>query len=108
MTTRMLLLAELGVVIASAQAPNTAAATTAPAQPALTIQAPTPFYDPPANVPKKPGVLVRTEQLKGTAIPKGTRGWRILYTTSVNDKTPATAVAIVLAPTNPPPGPRPV
>jgi len=36
------------------------------------------------------------------------RGWRILYTTSVNDSTPATAVATVFAPTEPRAGPRPV
>jgi pimeloyl-ACP methyl ester carboxylesterase len=36
------------------------------------------------------------------------RGWRILYATSVDDSTPATAVATVFAPTNPPAGPRPV
>ncbi|HKT79735.1 MAG TPA: lipase family protein, partial [Vicinamibacterales bacterium] len=39
---------------------------------------------------------------------KGMRGWRILYTTTVNDKTPATAVATVFAPVNPPAGPLPV
>jgi pimeloyl-ACP methyl ester carboxylesterase len=36
------------------------------------------------------------------------RGWRILYATTVDDSTPATAVATVFAPTNPPAGPRPV
>jgi pimeloyl-ACP methyl ester carboxylesterase len=36
------------------------------------------------------------------------RGWRILYATSVDDNTPATAVATVFAPTDPPAGPRPV
>jgi pimeloyl-ACP methyl ester carboxylesterase len=36
------------------------------------------------------------------------RGWRILYATTVDDSTPATAVATVFAPTDPPAGPRPV
>jgi hypothetical protein len=36
------------------------------------------------------------------------RGWRILYATTVNDGTPATAVAIVFAPADPPAGARPV
>jgi pimeloyl-ACP methyl ester carboxylesterase len=34
------------------------------------------------------------------------RGWRILYATTVDDSTPATAVATVFAPTDPPAGPR--
>ncbi|MGH8094388.1 MAG: lipase family protein [Chthoniobacterales bacterium] len=41
-------------------------------------------------------------------LPAGTRGWRILYTTTVDDSTPAMAAAIVVAPTNPPAGLRPV
>jgi pimeloyl-ACP methyl ester carboxylesterase len=36
------------------------------------------------------------------------QAWRILYTTTVDDSTPATAAATVFAPANPPPGPRPV
>jgi pimeloyl-ACP methyl ester carboxylesterase len=36
------------------------------------------------------------------------RGWRILYATTVDDSTPAAAVATVFAPTDPPAGPRPV
>jgi pimeloyl-ACP methyl ester carboxylesterase len=41
-------------------------------------------------------------------LPAGMRGWRILYATTVDDNTPATAVATVFAPTDPPAGPRPV
>ena len=41
-------------------------------------------------------------------LPAGIRGWRILYATAVDDSTPATAVATVFAPTDPPAGPRPV
>jgi len=74
----------------------------------VTTHAPDAFYDPLAQVPGKPGSLLRSEPLKDVMLPGGVRGWRILYTTSVNDSTPATAVATVFAPANPPPGPRPV
>ena len=57
---------------------------------------------------RQPGALLRSEPLKDVILPAGTRGWRILYATTVDDNTPATAVAIVFAPTNPPAGPRPV
>jgi pimeloyl-ACP methyl ester carboxylesterase len=66
------------------------------------------FYDPPVPLPKRPGTLLRSEPLKDVLLPKGMRAWRILYTTTVDDKTPATAVAIVFAPVDPPAGPLPV
>ena len=74
----------------------------------VTARAPDGFYDPPAHVPQKPGVLLRSEPLEEVMLPAGMRGWRILYTTTVNDTTPATAVATVFAPINMPAGPRPV
>jgi pimeloyl-ACP methyl ester carboxylesterase len=74
----------------------------------ITVHPPDAFYDPPVNLPKRPGALLRSESLKNVTLPPGMRGWRILYTTTVNDRTPATAVATVFAPTNLPPGPRPV
>src|SRR5262245_20708846 len=74
----------------------------------ITTHAPDAFYDPPPDVPKKPGVLVRSEPLRGLTLPTGVRGWRILYTTTINDATPATAVATVFAPIDMPAGPRPV
>jgi hypothetical protein len=52
--------------------------------------------------------LLRSEPLEDVILPTGIRGWRILYATSVDDNTPATAVATVFAPTHPPAGPRPV
>src|SRR5262249_55759843 len=58
--------------------------------------------------PQKPGVLLRREPLEDVMLPAGMQGWRILYTTTVNDTTPATAVATVFAPINMPAGPRPV
>jgi pimeloyl-ACP methyl ester carboxylesterase len=59
-------------------------------------------------MPRKPGALLRSEPLKDVILPAGIRGWRILYATTVDDNTPATAVAIVFAPTDPSTDPRPV
>jgi pimeloyl-ACP methyl ester carboxylesterase len=74
----------------------------------ITMEAPDAFYDPPADVPHKPGALLRSEPLKDVILPTGVRGWRILYATTVDDTTPATAVATVFAPTSPTAGPHPV
>jgi pimeloyl-ACP methyl ester carboxylesterase len=57
-------------------------------------------------LPHQPGALLRSEPLKGVTLPAGIKGWRILYTTTVNDTTAATAVAVVFAPTDPPAGLR--
>src|SRR6267142_6197568 len=74
----------------------------------ITAHAPDAFYDPPSDMSHQPGALLRSEPLKDVILPAGTRGWRILYATPVDDSTPATAVATVFAPTDPPPGPRPL
>jgi len=74
----------------------------------ITVHAPDAFYDPPTDMPREPGALVRSEPLKDVILPPGVRGWRILYATTVDDNTPATAVAIVFAPTDSSAGPRPV
>jgi alpha-beta hydrolase superfamily lysophospholipase len=74
----------------------------------ITAHAPDAFYDPPSDMSRQPGALLRSEPLKDVILPAGVRGWRILYATTVDDSTPATAVATVFAPTNPPAGPRPV
>ena len=74
----------------------------------VTTRAPDAFYIPPPDVPSKSGALLRSELLKDVTLPSGMRGWRILYTTTVDDKTPATAVATVFAPLDPPMGPRAV
>ena len=97
----------------STTATNSSAASAAPSlpqvvAPGITARAPDAFYDPPANVPNKPGVLLRSEPLNGVTLPAGLEGWRILYTTTVSDSSPATAVATVFAPLNLPTGPRPV
>ena len=77
-------------------------------RPSITMEAPDGFYDPPPDVLRKPGALLRSEPLKDVILPAGVRGWRILYATNVDDNTPATAIAIVFAPTNSSTGPRPV
>jgi pimeloyl-ACP methyl ester carboxylesterase len=89
------------VAIGAASASQTQAA-------GLTARIPDAFYDPPADLPGQPGILLRSEPLEHVTLPAGMRGWRILYTTTINDTTSATAVATVFAPVNPPEGPRPV
>lgn len=65
------------------------------------------FYTPPSQVPAAPGALLRSEPFTG-GVPAGARAWRILYTTTRDDHSPAVASAVVLAATRIPPGPRPV
>lgn len=77
-------------------------------QASIAAHAPDAFYDPPRNLPRERGALLRKEQLTNVTLPAGIRGWRILYTTSVDDRTPATAIATVFAPIDPITGPRPV
>jgi pimeloyl-ACP methyl ester carboxylesterase len=74
----------------------------------ITAHAPDAFYDPPSDLPHQTGALLRSEPLKDVILPVGMRGWRILYTTTVDDSTPATAVATVFAPKDRFEGPRPV
>src|SRR6516165_6733053 len=74
----------------------------------IAMHAPDAFYDPPGGLPRKPGALLGSEPLKDMLLPADLRGWRILYATTVDDNTPATAVAIVFAPTDSSAAPRPV
>ena len=74
----------------------------------VTTRAPDAFYIPAPDLRNQSGALLRSEPLRDVTLPRGTRGWRILYTTTVDDKTPATAVATVFAPLDPPMGIRPV
>jgi pimeloyl-ACP methyl ester carboxylesterase len=94
--------------VTNAAAARSAAALSQAIVPGIAVRAPDAFYDPPASVPTKPGVLLRSEPLKGVTLPAGLQGWRILYTTTVSDTWPATAVATVFAPLDLPTGPRPV
>jgi pimeloyl-ACP methyl ester carboxylesterase len=91
-----------------ASSESSAAPTPQGVRASITAHAPDAFYDPPSDLSRQPGVLLRSEPLKDVILPAGMRGWRILYATTVNDGTPATAVATVFAPTDPPAGPRPV
>ena len=93
---------------ASAATVQQTAPTTGDYRALITARAPDAFYDPPGHVPNTPGTLLRSEPLKNVILPPGMQGWRILYTTTVDDNTPATAVATVFAPTPLPAGPRPV
>lgn len=92
----------------AASASRTTSTTPAAVDITVTVRAPDAFYDPPADLPNRPGSLLRSEPLKDVTLPIGTRGWRILYTTTIDDGTPATAVATVFAPSDMPAGPRPV
>src|SRR5436190_1394574 len=74
----------------------------------ITAHAPDAFYDPPSDMSLQPGALLRSEPLKDVILPAGMRGWRIFYATTVDDSTPATAVATVFAPIDPPAGLRPI
>jgi hypothetical protein len=96
------------ITATNAAAASAAAGVSQAIAPGITVRAPDAFYDPPPNVPNKPGVLLRSEPLKGVTLPAGLQGWRILYTTTVSDTSPASAVATVFAPLNLPTGPRPV
>ena len=91
-----------------ASSESSAAPTPQGVRASITAHAPDAFYDPPSDMPHQPGALLRSEPLKDVILPAGIRGWRILYATTVDDSTPATAVATVFAPTDPPAGPRPV
>lgn len=66
------------------------------------------FYDPPPDPPREPGILLRSAPLGRDGLPAGLRGWRILYTTSIDDETPAVASGTVFASADPHAAPRPV
>ncbi len=74
----------------------------------LAARAPDGFYFPPKDVPDTPGRLLGSQRLKGVKLPYGMQGWRILYTTTIDDETRATAVATVFAPASLPREPLPV
>jgi hypothetical protein len=74
----------------------------------ITAHAPDAFYAPPPDRSREPGALLRSEPLKDVVLPADMRGWRILFATTVDDSTPATAVATVFAPTDSSAGACPV
>src|SRR4029077_3970618 len=91
-----------------ASSESSAAPTPQGVRASITAHAPDAFYDPPSDLSRQPGALLRSEPLKDVILPAGMKCWRILYATTVDNSTPATAVATVFAPTHPPAGPRPV
>jgi hypothetical protein len=76
--------------------------------PASTLLKRDAFYDPPAQAPDKPGMLIRSEPLTDRTLPENAKAWRILYTTAFAEGRPGVSAGIVMAPVNPPEGPRPV
>lgn len=61
--------------------------------------APGPFYTTPADVPDRPGQLIRSEPLT-SGVPSGAQAWKILYTTTHPDGSPAISSGVAIAPTN--------
>lgn len=57
------------------------------------------FYAAPRTVPSEPGRLIRSEPFT-RGIPADAAAWRILYTTTNGDGTPAVASGLVVAPTS--------
>ncbi|NKG21169.1 lipase family protein [Paeniglutamicibacter terrestris] len=55
------------------------------------------FYTPPSDLPSAPGTLLRAEPLMD-GIPENANAWRILYTTTNPDDSPAVASGTVVAP----------
>jgi pimeloyl-ACP methyl ester carboxylesterase len=104
-----LLLLVVGIGCSRApSASNGAVGVAAPSSDEVTVHAPDAFYIPPADAPDRAGVLLRAEPLHDATLPAGLRGWRVLYTTTVDDATPATAVATVFAPIDDSPVTHPV
>lgn len=55
------------------------------------------FYAAPAEVPSEPGQLLRSEPLT-EGVPHGAQAWKILYTTTHSDGSPAISSGTLLAP----------
>jgi hypothetical protein len=66
------------------------------------------FYDRPTSVSRMPGVLLRSEPLTDRVLPDGTQAWRIQYTSTAPDGSPAISVATVVAPLDLADSPMPV
>src|SRR4029450_13296730 len=104
----LVLLAGAGCNRSKRASESSAAPTPHGIRPRIPAHGPDAFYDPPSDVPGNRGALLRSEPLIDVKLPAGVRGWRILYATTVDDSPPATAIASVVAPTDPPTGPCPV
>ncbi len=104
----LILLVGAGCDRPKASSKSSAAPTPQGVHASITAHAPDAFYDPPPDLLRQPGALLRSEPLTDVILPAGMRGWRILYATTVDDSTPALAVATVFAPTDSLAGPQPV
>ena len=71
------------------------------------VASPDAFYKPPSGVPSRPGVLLRAQAFT-RGIPKEWRAWRILYTTTRDENSPAVASGLVITSDRLVAGPRPV
>ncbi|WP_439901288.1 lipase family protein [Microbacterium azadirachtae] len=71
------------------------------------LPVPDAFYTPPSDVPSQPGTLIRSEPMT-VGVPAGAKAWRILYTTTNPDGSPAVSSGTVLAPADPGPDPLPL
>lgn len=58
---------------------------------------PGPFYAAPVSIPSGHGTLIRSEPLN-VGVPNGAVAWKILYTTTHFDGTPAVSSGVVIAP----------
>lgn len=65
------------------------------------------FYAPPDDVPAQPGTVIRSEPFTA-GIPAGARAWRVLYSSTDPAGKPIAVSGLVIAPTDPPAGPRPI
>lgn len=65
------------------------------------------FYDPPDDLDVAPGTILRAEGFD-QGIPEGARAWRVLYASTDEHGEPIAVSGLVIAPEDPPPGPRPV
>ncbi len=65
------------------------------------------FYTPPDDIPAEPGTLIRQEPYT-RGVPEGAEAWLILYSSTSPGGAPVAVSGVVMAPADPPPGPRPV
>ena len=75
----------------------------------LATRNPTPgeFYSPPDDLTGAPGTILRSEPFDD-GLPDGAHGWKILYVSTDENDSPVAVSGLVIAPTDPTPGPHPV
>jgi uncharacterized membrane protein HdeD (DUF308 family)/alpha-beta hydrolase superfamily lysophospholipase len=65
------------------------------------------FYEVSSEIPKLPGKIIKIEEFT-KAVPADARGWRIIYTTTSDNNTPAISSAFVMTAKEPKLTPQPV